>query len=357
MRQAMESGAPQVSQKRRPASLSVPQAEQSIRTSRGSGRERTRYAAVQPRTGCSVAEVADAGHEHRPAGGIDGRDRVGVADRAAGLGEGRDAGREADLDRVGEREERVRGAGGARRSTSGPSIACALATAWRAASTREVWPLPIPTSRRSRTRTIAFEVTPRTSRQARSRSSCSASVGARRVAQVQAVGSSAAMSGVVTRTAPPAVRIEPVGSGGPRAASSSGERLVEERRAGSASWRGSRGRPGRTRARRRSRGRSRRGAPAVGAIDRPGQRDDATERADRVGLERRLPGVGERRPLGGAARVGVLDDDDARPAQRPPERRRRGRVEDVVVGQRLALERAARRRRTGRRPASRPGRR
>ena len=58
-----------------------------------------------------------------------------------------------------------------------PSIAWALATAWRAASTREVCPLPIPTSRRSFTSTIAFEVTPRTSRQARSRSSCSASVG------------------------------------------------------------------------------------------------------------------------------------------------------------------------------------
>ena len=35
VRQATASGAPQVSQKRRPASFSVPQAEQTIRTSRG----------------------------------------------------------------------------------------------------------------------------------------------------------------------------------------------------------------------------------------------------------------------------------------------------------------------------------
>ena len=74
---------------------------------------------------------------------------------------------------------------------AGPSIAIALATAWRAASTRDVWPLPIPTRRRSRTSTIAFEVTPRTSRQARSRSSCSSGVGARRVAHVQVAGASA----------------------------------------------------------------------------------------------------------------------------------------------------------------------
>ena len=98
-----------------------------------------------------------------------------------------------------------------RPSTPAPSIACALATAWRAASTRDVWPLPIPTSRRSRTSTIAFDVTPRTSRQARSRSSCSSSVGARRVAHVHVVVASAMTSGAVTSTAPPAVRIDPVG--------------------------------------------------------------------------------------------------------------------------------------------------
>ena len=50
------------------------------------------------------------------AGGVDDRDRLGVADRAAGLGERGDARRQADLDGVRERVERVRGAGGAARS-------------------------------------------------------------------------------------------------------------------------------------------------------------------------------------------------------------------------------------------------
>ena len=43
-------------------------------------------------------------------------------------------------------------------------MACAFSTAWRAASTRLVCPDPIPISRRSRTSTIAFDVTPRTIR-------------------------------------------------------------------------------------------------------------------------------------------------------------------------------------------------
>src|SRR5450756_1890359 len=42
----------------------------------------------------------------------------------------------------------------------------ALATAWRAASTRLVWPEPRPISIPSLTRTIAFETTPRHNRQA-----------------------------------------------------------------------------------------------------------------------------------------------------------------------------------------------
>ena len=116
------------------------------------------------------------------AGGIDDGEDVRVAHRAAGLDEGADARLEARLDRVGEREERVRARTPRRpcvrrRGTRGP---------WRppgaphrpATSGR----CPMPISRPSRTRTIAFEVTPRTSRQARSRSRRSASVGARRVA-------------------------------------------------------------------------------------------------------------------------------------------------------------------------------
>ena len=118
------------------------------------------------------------------AGGVDDRDRLGVAHRAARLGEGGHARGKAGLDRVREREERVGAARRADRRVSARASRAALATAWRAASTRDVWPLPIPTSRRSLTSTIAFEVTPRTSRQARSRSSSSASVGARRVTHV-----------------------------------------------------------------------------------------------------------------------------------------------------------------------------
>ncbi len=49
------------------------------------------------------------------AGGIDRGDRIGVVHGTARLGERRDAGRQADLDRVREREERVRATGGARR--------------------------------------------------------------------------------------------------------------------------------------------------------------------------------------------------------------------------------------------------
>ena len=154
---------------------------------------RTRLDLAAPRARGPVApprhrqwpEVADRDH-----GGASGDPAASataitsrVAHRAAGLDEGRDPGRQADLDRVGERVERVRRARGTA-SASAPEMARALSTACRAASTREVWPEPRPTSRPSRTSTIAFEVA-RTRRQARSRSRRSASVGARRVATVQ----------------------------------------------------------------------------------------------------------------------------------------------------------------------------
>ena len=165
-----------------------------------------------------MAEVTRPGDEHGAIDGIDGGDRVGVAHRSAGLHEGPYAGGQADLDGIREREERVAGAGGPDRASTGR----AWRGPWRrrraAASTRDVWPLPMPTRRPSRTSTMAFEVTPRTSRQARSRSSCSPSVGARRVAHVHVVGRSARMSGAVTRTAPPTLRSDPTGE----AASSGG---------------------------------------------------------------------------------------------------------------------------------------
>ena len=65
-----------------------------------------------------------------------------------------------------------------------------------AASTRLVCPDPIPISRRSRTSTIAFDVTPRTMRQARSRSRRSRSLGPRSVTQAPSSGSSGRGAGV-----------------------------------------------------------------------------------------------------------------------------------------------------------------
>ena len=243
---------------------------------------------------------------------------LGVVDRAAGLDEGRDAGLEADLDRVRERDRtrpRRRPRHAERRR---PEIARAFSTACRAASTREVWPEPMPMSRPSRTRTIALEVTPRTRRQARSRSRRSASVGARRVAICHVAGSSGAVSGAPTRTAPPAVRIAPSGSSGSAGASStasSGSTIEPQVRLRGEDLAGVVVEAGRDddleeEARETLGGRR---------VDRAGQRHDAAEGRDRVAGERRVPRLAERRPLGRAARVRVLDDDArrARAAARP----------------------------------------
>ena len=55
----------------------------------------------------SVAEVADPGDEHRPADRVHGRDGLGIAHGAAGLGERRDAGGQADLQRIRKREKGI----------------------------------------------------------------------------------------------------------------------------------------------------------------------------------------------------------------------------------------------------------
>ena len=239
-----------------------------------------------------VAEVAGPGDEHRATDGVDRRDRLGVAHRAAGLGERPDAGREAGLDGVGEREERVAGAGRPDRRV-------------RHRASRAPWRRPggrrrrvtsgrcrCPTSRRSRTSTIAFEVTPRTSRQARSRSSCSSSVGARRVAQVQVVGG-------VGQRRPARSRGPPRRRSGSRRSDAARRRRPARRAASASSTRTRRfglvartssaasSKAGATTTSRKIEVR----ASATAAIDRAGQRDDATERADRVGLQGRLPGV------------------------------------------------------------------
>ena len=84
------------------------------------------------------------------------------------------------------------------------------------------------------------------------------------------------------------------------------------------------------------------------AIHLARQRHDPAERGDRVAGQRGLPRGEERRALGGAARIGVLDDDAGRAAELARDGGGRGGVEDVVVRQRLALERRlARRERSG----------
>ncbi len=69
------------------------------------------------------------------------------------------------------------------------------------------------------------------------------------------------------------------------------------------------------------------------------ERDDAAERGLGIAGERGVPRLEERRALRRAARVRVLDDHARRAAEQPRDGRRRRGVEDVVVRQRLALER------------------
>ena len=78
---------------------------------------------------------------------------------------------------------------------------------------------------------------------------------------------------------------------------------------------------------------------ATSPFNLAGERHDTPERGYRIAGERRLPGLQERRPLGGAAGVRVLHDHARRTAELARDPGRSGRVEDVVVGQGLALER------------------
>ena len=135
-----------------------------------------------------MPEVAPAGERHRDPGPVSRRDHRVVADRAAGLDDGGDAGRGRGLEAVGEGEEGVRGE---RRSVGCPALAAALRTASSTESTRLIWPAPMPTVAPSRASTIAFELTWRTTVQAKSRSASSASLGARRVTVRSSDGSRA----------------------------------------------------------------------------------------------------------------------------------------------------------------------
>ena len=286
----------------------------------------------------SVAEVARPGHEHRAAGGVDGGNDLGVAHRAAGLderGRRRPRGRPRPRRRTGRTRptRRRRPQGGRAR------IGRALSTAPRAASTRDVWPEPIPISRRvadehDRVRGHAadqapgkVEVEAARRRSGRGGWRRSRSPGRRRRCRARRRGRRRRPCG-----SSPSGRRPRAGPSPPRAGSTH-EAQVRL------------GRQDRERRRRRTPGATTTSrkieTSALGdrRVDRPGERDHAAEGRHRVAGQRRLPRLEERRPFRGAARVRVLDDDAGRPAQRAAERRGRRRVEDVVVRERLALER------------------
>ena len=75
-------------------------------------------------------------------------------------------------------------------------------------------------------------------------------------------------------------------------------------------------------------------------VDLAGQRDDPAERGDGIAGQRGGPRVGECRAFRRAARVGVLDDHAGGSVEAAGDGRRRRCVEDVVVRELLALERA-----------------
>ena len=90
-------------------------------------------------SGLAVAEVADSGEDHGDAELVGGCDDFGVADGAAGLDDGGGAGLGDGFEAVGEWEEGVGGgdaAGEGRTAFMAPK---------RAASTRDIWPAPMPT--------------------------------------------------------------------------------------------------------------------------------------------------------------------------------------------------------------------
>ena len=84
------------------------------RSASTAGRAATEPAISGGSAACPVISIVAAGR-------VDGRHDLGVAHRAARLGERGHARREADLDRVGERVERVRGARGAGQRRPSPA--------------------------------------------------------------------------------------------------------------------------------------------------------------------------------------------------------------------------------------------
>ena len=105
----------------------------------------------------SVPEVPAAGEDHRRAGIPHRGDHLVVALRAARLDDRRHPGVEREL-RARRRRGRTRRRRARRRRASWP-CSRAFSTAIRTASTRLIWPAPMPIVCSSRASTIAFDVT------------------------------------------------------------------------------------------------------------------------------------------------------------------------------------------------------
>ena len=269
-------------------------------------------------------------------------DRLGVAHRAARLGEGarrRPPGRPRPRRGTGRRRPRRTTAPAGRRrrrASRGP---------WRppGGRRRRARSGRCPSRRaggRGRARSRSTSRRGPGARRGRGRAARRRS-GARRVAHVQVVGSSVTTSGVVTRTAPPAVRIEPVGdaavggtgSSDARRSSTSTRRFGFVARTSSASA----VKAGATTI-------SRKIEVSASAIARSTSRVSATTPPKALtGSASSAASQASSRVARSAAPHGLvcLTMTTPGPAQRPTERRRRRRVEDVVVRQRLALERRA----------------
>ena len=117
-----------------------------------------------------MAEVADAGEQHGDAGGVGGGDDLLVAHAAARL----DGGGGAGVD--GGSRPSGNGKNASEATTQGrlPAFAPARRTARSTASTRLVWPMPMPTVAPSRASTMALDLTCLTTVQAKRRSASSA---------------------------------------------------------------------------------------------------------------------------------------------------------------------------------------
>ena len=272
-----------------------------------------------------MPEVAAAGEHHRGAGAIGGRDHLVVAHAAARLDRGRGA-RRAAPPRGRRRTGRRRPRRPRCRPCPAPARPAALAASAalrdrdRDASSRLIWPAPMPTVAPSLANTMAFDLTCLQTAKAKRRSAISAGVGARSVTTLQLELVDARRVALLHQEA-----------AGDRAQ----QQLVRRRSS----------RPPVSSRRRFGLAASTARASAVGVrrdhhlgehlrdllgdrdVERPIERHDAAIGADRIAGQR--PGVGPAEVVvdRDAAGIGVLDDRDRRAARtrRPARTRHRHR--------------------------------